>query len=638
LPLEKRVKNAFCEVGDFIMKFAKNQFTLTKKSSDLIAKSRSNLLKELANSDDEAARESANLRKKVWEFKKEREIWLIYDRINKANHNGEALFRYLSKNPIDADVYFVIRDDTSAFAELSKIGKVIAYGSEQHKLFHLLADQIISSAGDNWVYNQFGSYDYLYKDIQSPRPFVYLNHGLIAFDMSDWLKKYSQNMRGFVTGAKREQDSIAFNEKYGFEKHKIWCTGFPWYDRLTSGKTEKIITIMPTWRKYLVDNMDTSIGIRPLKPGYKNSDYYKFYNSLINSEKLINEAKKFGFTIQFMPHPNMIPHIDMFDHNEFVKFCDISTEYKDIFEQSAFVLTDYSSVVFDFAYLKKPIAYAQFDQKDFFENHWHKGYFSYEDDGFGEVVYNLEDTINLLCDYMKNGCEMKEIYKARVDSFFAFHDKNNCERVLNKILEPEKNYMNYELFNVNNQIIALEPQNEDITNELRAAINEAKNTETHEVYIPAGEFILSEPLVITHDIRLILETNTTLHLVNDANIVIDGAKDAMIYGGAIECKELNLASAIELKSVESAVIKHIEIKNIGESAILAHSCGEVKIIATNLYDIDPQIAKLNAEIDKLKAQNAKKSAQLNKLQASKAYKLGTLIAAPVRKIRKKLKG
>ena len=41
-------------------------------------------------------------------------------------------------------------------------------------------------------------------------------------------------------------------------------------------------------------------------------------------------------------------------------------------------------------------------------------------------------------EYMENGCKMKEVYKKRVDEFFAFNDKNNCERLYQRITELEK--------------------------------------------------------------------------------------------------------------------------------------------------------------------------------------------------------
>ena len=107
-----------------------------------------------------------------------------------------------------------------------------------------------------------------------------------------------------------------------------------------------------------------------------------------------------------------------------------------MYSKSDLVVTDYSSAVFDFAYMRKPVVYCQFDAEEFFSgNHvYAKGYFSYEEDGFGEVEKNLEDTVNRIIAYMQSGCQLKEKYRERVDRFFAFKDKNNSQRVYDKLL------------------------------------------------------------------------------------------------------------------------------------------------------------------------------------------------------------
>ena len=113
--------------------------------------------------------------------------------------------------------------------------------------------------------------------------------------------------------------------------------------------------------------------------------------------------------------------------------------YNDVFKKGALLFTDYSSTQFDFAYLKKPVVYCHFDKDEFFSSHSYKaGYFEYERDGFGEVTYDLDGAVDTLISYMENGCVMKEIYKARHDTFFAYDDRGNCKRVLDKILSLDK--------------------------------------------------------------------------------------------------------------------------------------------------------------------------------------------------------
>ena len=87
--------------------------------------------------------------------------------------------------------------------------------------------------------------------------------------------------------------------------------------------------------------------------------------------------------------------------------------------------------------MHKPVLYTQFDRDEFFGGGHvgQKGYFDYERDGFGEVEYDVAGTVDRIVEYMRNGCRMKDEYRRRVDAFFAYHDKNNCRRVYEKLRE-----------------------------------------------------------------------------------------------------------------------------------------------------------------------------------------------------------
>lgn len=53
---------------------------------------------------------------------------------------------------------------------------------------------------------------------------------------------------------------------------------------------------------------------------------------------------------------------------------------------------------------------------------------------FGEVEHELEATVDRIIEYMENGCTLKQVYRERIDNFFAFNDKDNCRRVYEKIV------------------------------------------------------------------------------------------------------------------------------------------------------------------------------------------------------------
>ena len=51
-----------------------------------------------------------------------------------------------------------------------------------------------------------------------------------------------------------------------------------------------------------------------------------------------------------------------------------------------------------------------------------------------------EKQCNELLKTIENDCKVDEIYRARVEDFFKFNDKNNCERVIKAVLELNDYY------------------------------------------------------------------------------------------------------------------------------------------------------------------------------------------------------
>jgi len=77
---------------------------------------------------------------------------------------------------------------------------------------------------------------------------------------------------------------------------------------------------------------------------------------------------------------------------------------------SSLLITDYSNLFFDFAYLKKPIIYTQFDYEEYRKTQYKKGYFDYTIHGFGPVCYNLECTITKIISKLAGNCNLEKKY------------------------------------------------------------------------------------------------------------------------------------------------------------------------------------------------------------------------------------
>ena len=365
---------------------------------------------------------------------KKKQIWLISDRINRGDDNGEIFFRYVcEQNLPNVKPYFVVSKEVPDFQRMKQYGSVVNVYSWRHKILHLLSDYVISSQANKPVINPFGAVGKYYNDIISRKKIVFLQHGVTKDDQSKWLNRYNRNLYGLVVNTMPEYDSI-LEYDYFYTPREVWLTGMPRYDALTHDE-KGYITIMPTWRKSLSDGVDAA-GVWKVGDAFAESDYFKFYNSLLNHEKLLAKAREYGYKICFMPHPNIKPALGLFQRHPEVVFWDETKPYREVFAESNLLVTDYSSVVFDFAYLQKPIVYCQFDREEFFSggHSYVEGYFNYMEDGFGEVEADLESLVDRVIEYMEHGCVLKEKYADRIKQTFAYHDRECSRRVVDKIL------------------------------------------------------------------------------------------------------------------------------------------------------------------------------------------------------------
>ena len=367
-------------------------------------------------------------------LKKGKKIWLISDRSDKANDNGEAFFKYICKNA-DKSIkpIFVINKDSEDEARMKKIGKVIHFDDFLYSYYFLSADKIISSSGGEYVINPFGGINRRYLADLMDFDYVFLQHGVIMNDLSAWLQKFNKNISLFITSTGMEYDSIA-DSNYLYTKEEVALTGLARFDELENC-AEKLVVVLPTWRRSIKESYDAETKSIYFD-GFKDTDYFNFYNDLINHPKLLEKMKEKGYKGLFCLHPiHKEQHID-FEANDVFDINAGFVEYKEIFSKAAFLVTDYSSVAFDFSYLRKPILYAQFDKEEFFEGQiFDEGYFSYDDDGMGPVCTDLESTVESMIAVIERDCELDSEYRQRVDSLFAYNDKNNSKRIYERILK-----------------------------------------------------------------------------------------------------------------------------------------------------------------------------------------------------------
>ncbi len=370
---------------------------------------------------------------------KKKELWMVSDRTYVANDNGEHFFRYLHKHwHRGIDVCFNINADCPDYERMKKYGEVIPYDTEEYRMHFLLADKLISSSASDYLFNPFGDDKQYLMDLIH-YDFIYLKHGIIKDDMSGWLNRFNKNIRLMITAAAPEYLSIVGGD-YCIEKDHVALTGLARYDSLYQKnkhhKAKKKIVIIPTWRKSIKGSYDPKTNKSVYDAGFRETEVFRFYQALIRNERLCRVMKEKGYSGLLCMHPMHSEQGRDFEGNDVFTVNEGLVDYQKEFVEGALLVTDYSSVAFDFAYLKKPVVYSQFDREDFYKKHtYSEGYFSYEENGFGPVCTDLDSTVDAIIRQIENGCRMEEAYLNRTEQFYPYHDAHCCKRIYESIRE-----------------------------------------------------------------------------------------------------------------------------------------------------------------------------------------------------------
>jgi glycosyltransferase involved in cell wall biosynthesis/CDP-glycerol glycerophosphotransferase (TagB/SpsB family) len=361
-------------------------------------------------------------------FKKyeNRRIWIFSDRVYDSDDNSWVLFNYAAKQKDGIEKYYLISSKYSKWNELKKHKNILDWENPQDRAVLFFAEKFISSQ----TIREFTKTDKSFRlfNIFFNAEEIFLQHGIIKDDISLAYNHYNRDFTMFLTSAEKEYQSV-LQRKYGFNENIVKCIGLPRFDNLRSNP-EKIIIFAPTWRKYKGFIIEGKYN-----ETFKNSEFFLKLQQFISNEKLYDILSKSGYKILWKLHPLLSPQLCDFTlpNNNLFEVAEEEFTYSEIFEKGSLFITDFSSTMFDFAYLKKPCIYWQE-----VPNHSPSDYFDYETMAFGEVVYSVTELVNAIEKNVLKNCKMPVKYQKRVEKFFKYTDKNNCKRCYDLLKGIEK--------------------------------------------------------------------------------------------------------------------------------------------------------------------------------------------------------
>ncbi len=221
------------------------------------------------------------------------------------------------------------------------------------------------------------------------------------------LSKIFKTKKVFVTGYPR--NDIFFKNDYKF---------YDYYFELHLNKYDKVLFYLPTFRD-----------------GQKSI----LFLSEENIPKLNNLLKEKNYVLFIKGHTNKINSIDFSKYTNIIDVTNIVIDPQELLIYIDLLITDYSSVIFDFVLTNKPIILYSFDYDHYLKNC--RGlYYNYYTELVGPFAKTESELLNLISTidiWSKNKNYLKKyaIFKKR---FNYYIDGESSKRVYNKILMLSK--------------------------------------------------------------------------------------------------------------------------------------------------------------------------------------------------------
>lgn len=350
-------------------------------------------------------------------------VWLIDERLSRsAEDNSYFFFKYLRKYFPKFKIFYVINADSEDLKRVNELGQVVMQYSFAHIYLLLHAETLIST-------DEMGGIAFpgriLRKTFLKTHN-VFLQHGVMAVKRTVYSFDKFFYFSQVICSSEREKR--IFTEDYRFPEDKVSITGLARFDRLIPVKIKEKnqILIAPTWRRYLKNNS-----------AVKSSKYFWAWIQLIKDDRFVGLLKKHNVQVFFRPHQNMSPLIsDLKLDSEFIRLQDHNdTPMHELISKSSILITDYSSIIFDFLYQDKPVICYMFDKKEHDYSHWGTSHIDVEYELPADVHQSAVGVISSLEKLLTGRFQISEEHKKLAAMFFKYRDNKNCERIFNAIKE-----------------------------------------------------------------------------------------------------------------------------------------------------------------------------------------------------------
>lgn len=370
---------------------------------------------------------------------KDNEVWLYYDSPSVILDNGFIQFLHDMNIQDGVQRYYILSNPRliDMYKDNLDYNQIVLHGSDKHTELFFNADKIITSFSDEeviWPLNDS-------KEKKQVRglfnaEIVYLQHGVLHAHLPWYYSKYTTLIDKIVISTAFEKDN--FIKNYDYQESDLITTGMPRYDlmKLNENVVSNRILFAPSWRSYLVGKVEgTSTKRIAEEERFVNSLYCKGITDFIFDEQLEMFLNENNLFLEIKLHPEFYQiYKDAFKENKSDRI--IFARENINLNDYALLITDFSSILYDFVYMKKPIVYFIPDKDEFLSgmNHYRELDIPIEH-GFGYFTYEEKNVVNYLKNRNDKIFDIDEKYKSKYENFFF--ELTNVREGIYKALFPK---------------------------------------------------------------------------------------------------------------------------------------------------------------------------------------------------------
>lgn len=343
--------------------------------------------------------------------------WLVGERYDTAQDNGYAFYKYLRENT-DVNAHYAIEGSAPDYEKIKSDPHVLEFGSKEHFEISFKAGVLLGTHDlENLLPYKPARGFFNYEDTVK----VFLQHGVLGRKRVEYHKKYYDlPFDLFIVSSEPEKYNVVM-KKLGYEEENVAITGLARFDSLPRGNKTKDILLMPTWRDWI--NTDEA---------FMTSKYFHNYNGLIHNERLIKILEDNDVQLNFYPHYRAQSYFndEILNPSSNINFIQLGTKtVQELLIDHSLLITDYSSVSFDFTLMNKPVIYYHFDVRKFFRQGKLRPLFQ---TFIGEIARTEDDLIDLIEQQIKLNFQSEQ---PDISGIFKYQDHHNSKRIYDSVID-----------------------------------------------------------------------------------------------------------------------------------------------------------------------------------------------------------